>query len=108
VVLLAAFAYLRTDGSHASERAVGVADCACDRIGSEDGALDYNETEAAARLLRLQLQTVEVPRTVGLDRAFSAVAKGRAEALIVAWPNAKFLEKLTDGYYPYPPALDSG
>ncbi len=45
--------------------------------------LDYNQTEGAARSLRLQLQSVEVPRAEDLDRAFSAVTKGRAQALIV-------------------------
>jgi putative ABC transport system substrate-binding protein len=45
--------------------------------------LDYNQTEGAARSLRLQLLSVEVPRAEDLDRAFSAVTKGRAQALIV-------------------------
>src|SRR2546428_9505029 len=45
--------------------------------------LDYRETEGAARSLRLQLQSVEVSRTDDLERAFSAVTTGRAEALIV-------------------------
>ncbi len=45
--------------------------------------LDYKETEAAARSLRLQLQSVEVPRAEDLDRAFSAVTNQRAQALIV-------------------------
>jgi len=45
--------------------------------------LDYRETEGAARSLRLQLQSVEVVRAEGLDRAFSAVTKERAQALIV-------------------------
>jgi putative ABC transport system substrate-binding protein len=44
--------------------------------------LDYRETEAAAGKLRLQLQSVEVPTTEDLDRAFSAITKGRAQALI--------------------------
>jgi putative tryptophan/tyrosine transport system substrate-binding protein len=48
------------------------------------GALfDYKETEAAARSMRLQLRSVEVSRTEDLDRAFSAVTKQRAQALIV-------------------------
>ncbi|TAK07658.1 ABC transporter substrate-binding protein, partial [bacterium] len=50
--------------------------------------LEYKETEGAARSLRLQLQFVEVRRSDDLQRAFSAVTKGRAEALIVAWPNS--------------------
>jgi putative ABC transport system substrate-binding protein len=48
---------------------------------------DYKETEAAARLLRLQLQSVEVSRVEDLDRAFSAVTNQRAQALIVQTPN---------------------
>jgi ABC-type uncharacterized transport system substrate-binding protein len=48
---------------------------------------DYKETEAAARLLRLQLQSVEVSRAEDLDRAFSAVTNQRAKALIVQTPN---------------------
>src|SRR5712664_1450700 len=47
------------------------------------GALfDYKETEAAARSMRLQLQSVEVSRSEDLDRAFSAVTNQRAQALI--------------------------
>jgi len=46
--------------------------------------LDYNQTEGAARSLRLQLQSVEAPRAGDLDRAFSAVTKGGAQALIVS------------------------
>jgi putative ABC transport system substrate-binding protein len=45
--------------------------------------LDYKETGAGARLLRVQLQSVEVRRTDDLDRAFSAMVQGRAEALFV-------------------------
>jgi putative ABC transport system substrate-binding protein len=44
---------------------------------------DYNTTEGAARSLRLQLQSVEVPRAEDFDRAFSAITKERAQALIV-------------------------
>jgi putative tryptophan/tyrosine transport system substrate-binding protein len=52
------------------------------------GALfDYKETEAAARSMRLQLQSVEVSRSEDLDRAFSAVTNQRAQALIVQTPN---------------------
>ena len=49
--------------------------------------LDYKETENAARSLRLQLQSVEVGRADDLDRAFTAMTTGRAEALIVPAPN---------------------
>ena len=45
--------------------------------------LDYRETENAARLLRLQLQSVEVSRADDFERAFAALTTGRAEALIV-------------------------
>jgi putative tryptophan/tyrosine transport system substrate-binding protein len=44
---------------------------------------DYKETEGAARSLRLQLQSVEVPRAEDFDRAFSAITKERAQALIM-------------------------
>jgi ABC-type uncharacterized transport system substrate-binding protein len=49
--------------------------------------LDYKETEGAARSLHLQLQSVEVSRADDLDRAFSAVTTGRAEALVVPAQN---------------------
>ena len=45
--------------------------------------LDYKETEGAASSLRVQLQSIEVVRAEDLDRAFSAVTKGRAQALVV-------------------------
>jgi putative ABC transport system substrate-binding protein len=48
---------------------------------------DYKETEAATRLLGLQLQSIEVSRAVDLDRALSAVTNQRAQALIVQTPN---------------------
>ena len=50
-------------------------------------ALDYKETEGAARALGLQLQSVEVLHVEDLDRAFQAVTKGRAQAFIVTGPN---------------------
>ena len=49
--------------------------------------LDYNETEAAARSLGLQLQSVELSRAEDLDRAFSAVTKERAQAVIMPAAN---------------------
>ena len=49
--------------------------------------LDYNQTEGAARSLGLQLQSAEVVRAEDFDRAFSAVTKQRAQALIVPGPN---------------------
>jgi len=45
--------------------------------------LDYKETEAAARSLRLELQSVEVSRVEDLDQAFSAVTRERAQAMVV-------------------------
>jgi putative ABC transport system substrate-binding protein len=51
------------------------------------GVLDYNQTEGAARLLGLQLQSVEAARPEELDRAFSAITEQRAQAIIVASPN---------------------
>jgi putative ABC transport system substrate-binding protein len=45
--------------------------------------LEYKATEDAARLLRLQLQSVEVVRAEDLDGAFSAVTKNRAQALVL-------------------------
>src|SRR5206468_7930669 len=45
--------------------------------------LDYKETEAAARSLRLQLQSVEVGHVDDFNRAFTALTTARAEALIV-------------------------
>ena len=47
-------------------------------------ALNYNEAEGAARALHLQLQAVEVRRSEDLERAFSAITNGRAEALILS------------------------
>jgi ABC-type uncharacterized transport system substrate-binding protein len=54
------------------------------------GALEYKETESAARSLRLQLQSVEVTRADDFDRAFSALTTGRAEALTVAPSSVAF------------------
>jgi putative tryptophan/tyrosine transport system substrate-binding protein len=48
---------------------------------------DYKETERAARLMGLQLQSVEVSRADDLDRAFSAVTEQRAQALVLAGTN---------------------
>jgi putative ABC transport system substrate-binding protein len=45
--------------------------------------LDYRETAGASQSLHLQLQSIEVRRADDLDRAFSAMTTGRAEALIV-------------------------
>ena len=46
--------------------------------------LDYKETEEAARLRRQPLQSVEVSHADDFERAFSALATARADALIVA------------------------
>ena len=50
---------------------------------SRGNLLDYKETEVVARSLHVELRSVEVSRVEDLDRAFSAVTKGRAQALIV-------------------------
>jgi putative ABC transport system substrate-binding protein len=49
--------------------------------------LDYNQTEGAAGSLGLQLQSAEVVRAEEFDRAFSAITKGRAQALVVPGVN---------------------
>ena len=49
--------------------------------------LDYKETEGAASSLRLQLQSVEVSRAEDLDRAFSAITKESAHALMMPAAN---------------------
>jgi putative ABC transport system substrate-binding protein len=49
--------------------------------------LDYKETEGTARSLGLQLQSIEVVRTEDLDRAFSAITKDRAQAVIMPAAN---------------------
>jgi putative ABC transport system substrate-binding protein len=52
------------------------------------GALfDYKETEGAARSLGLQLQSIEVSRAEDVDRAFSAITKERAQALVLPGAN---------------------
>ncbi len=50
---------------------------------SRGNLLDYKETEAVARSLHAELQSVELSGIDDLDRAFSAVTRGRAQALIV-------------------------
>jgi putative ABC transport system substrate-binding protein len=55
--------------------------------------LNYKETESAARSLRLQLQSVEVSRADGFDRAFSALTTGRAEALMVVGSTLAFANR---------------
>ena len=45
--------------------------------------LEHKEMEAAARLLHLQLQSVEVSRVEDLDQTFSAVTRERAQAVVV-------------------------
>ena len=49
--------------------------------------LDYKETEGAASSLHLQLESVEVVRAEDFDRAFSAIMKDRAQALIMPAAN---------------------
>ena len=50
--------------------------------------LDYKETEAAARSLCLELQSVEIFRAEDLDQAFSLITGQRAQALVVPSGNA--------------------
>src|SRR5262249_19031888 len=45
--------------------------------------IDYKETEAAARSLHLELQSVEVSSTADLERAMSVVTSENAQALVV-------------------------
>ena len=45
--------------------------------------LEYKETEAAARSLRVELQSVEFSRSEEIERAFLAVTSQRAQALIL-------------------------
>ncbi len=47
-----------------------------------DKVSDFRETEAAARALRVQLQSLEVRGTEDFDKAFAAATSGRAHALI--------------------------
>jgi len=49
--------------------------------------LDYKETEGAASSLHLQLESVEVVRAEDFDRAFSAITKEHAQALIMPAAN---------------------
>ena len=49
--------------------------------------LAFKEMEAAARSLRLELQSVEISRAEDLEQAFSAVTSQRAQALVVAVGN---------------------
>jgi len=49
--------------------------------------LDYNATEGAAQSLHLQIQSIEVSRAENFDRAFSAITKDRAQAVIMPAPN---------------------
>jgi len=45
--------------------------------------LDYKEAEAAARALRLELQSVEVSRADDFPRAFATLTEARAQALML-------------------------
>ena len=49
--------------------------------------LDFKESEAIARSLRLELQSAEVSSPADLDRAFSAVTAQRAQAMILLATN---------------------
>ena len=48
-------------------------------------AEEFKNTETAARPLRLAIQSLEVRSAEDLDDRFKAIAKGRAEALVVFW-----------------------
>ncbi len=45
-------------------------------------AVSFKETEVAAQSLRVQLQSLEVTKPEDFDRAFQAITKGRAGALV--------------------------
>jgi putative ABC transport system substrate-binding protein len=60
---------------------------------SRGNLLDYKETEAVARSLHVELQSIELFRVEDLDRAFSAATKGRAQALIVPAGNPVILAR---------------
>ena len=49
--------------------------------------VDYRETAATARSLRLELQSVEISRAEDLERALSSVTSARAQALIIPGGN---------------------
>ena len=51
---------------------------------SRGNLLDYKETEVVTRSQHVELQSVELYRAEDLERAFSAVTNGRAQALIVS------------------------
>jgi ABC-type uncharacterized transport system substrate-binding protein len=58
--------------------------------------LDHKRTEDACRSLSFQLQSLEVRRAEDLDRAFSAMTTGRAEALIVLVVNPLAFARRTE------------
>jgi putative ABC transport system substrate-binding protein len=51
--------------------------------GSDVSSPHLRETQAAARALGMQLQSLEIRAADGLERAFESAASGKAEALIV-------------------------
>jgi putative tryptophan/tyrosine transport system substrate-binding protein len=46
--------------------------------------LKFKETEAAARVLGLQLQSLEARHPSDIERGFQAAARGRADAVVTA------------------------
>jgi len=64
---------------------------------SRGNLLDYKETEVAARSPHVELQSIEVSRVEDLDRAFSEVTQGRAQALIVASGNPVTVARRAQG-----------
>ncbi len=62
-------------------------------------ALEHKETETAARLLKLDIQSVEVRRVEDIDSALAALTRERANALILPAQNPVLFanrEKITD------------
>ena len=61
---------------------------------SQSGAIDFKEYEAAARTLKIQLQSLEVRgHNPDLEAAFHAAAKGRVGALIPVTNANLFLQQ---------------
>ncbi len=58
--------------------------------------LEYKETEAAARSLRLELRSQEVSSAEDLERAFSTVASERTQALILVGQSPVAFSKRTE------------
>jgi putative ABC transport system substrate-binding protein len=81
--------------------------------------LEYKEAEAAARSLRLEVQSQEVSSFEDLDRAFSTVLSQRPQALILVGQNPVSFSRRTEiasfalrnrlpSIYPSPAYVDAG